>query len=87
MSTPTIDQVAARRGWQTALQGLGIDVLVAVCVLIAASLDELTTRAALVTLAVAIAKTAVGAAVAWVIRRYADRSGVEEITPPMPPGQ
>ena len=73
---PTLPQVAAKRAWQTAAQGLAIDVLVAVSVLVMSSLDSITSRAAVLTFLVALGKTILSTAAAWVIRRYRDRSGV-----------
>lgn len=75
---PTLPEVARKRAWQTAAQGLGIDVLVAVAVLILSSLDSITNKSALIAFGVTLAKTVVSTVCAWVIRRYRDRSGFED---------
>lgn len=74
---PTLPEVARKRAWQTAIQGLGIDVLVAVAVLILSSLDSITSKSAAITFGIALGKTVVSTVCAWVIRRYRDRSGFE----------
>lgn len=73
--TVTLPEVARKRAWQTAIQGLAIDVVVAVAVLVLSSLDSITSKAALVTFGVSLAKTVVSSVAAWVVRRYSDRSG------------
>ena len=81
ITSPTLPEVARKRAWQTAAQGLAVDLVVAVAVLVLSSVDQITSRAALLTFAITLAKTVVSTACAWVIRRYRDRSGFEASEP------
>ena len=80
-STLTLPEVARKRAWQTAFQGLMLDVGVAIALVIAASLPEATdwsvVRARAPIMALLITKSSVQAVTAWVIRRYADKSGYD----------
>ena len=81
VTPPTISEVAAKRGWQTLAQGLGIDVAVAVALVVATILPGVETWDDVVRLWPAwlllMVKSCVQALVAWVIRRYSDRSGMD----------
>lgn len=72
---PTLGQVAKKRGIQAFLQGLAIDLAVGVAVLIIASVDGITDRAALIAFAVSVGKTILITAAQYVVRRFVDRSG------------
>lgn len=77
----TLPEVAAKRGIQTAVQGLAIDVAVAVALVVLASLPDATdwavVQAQAPIMALMIAKSVVQAIAAWVVRRFADQSGFE----------
>ena len=83
---PTIDAIAAKRGWQTLVQGLGIDVVVAVALVVATIIPGIETWDDVSRLWPAwlllLAKSVVQAAASWALRRWADRSGVEPIAAP-----
>lgn len=81
------EEIARRRGVQTAVQGLAIDVAVAVAVLVLSSLDSITSKAALVAFGMSLAKTVVSSVAAWVVRRYSDRSGFVVPENPAVPGE
>lgn len=80
-STLTAD--ARNRAWRTVLQGLAIDVLVAMAAVTLASVGEITDRAGITLLAITLAKTAVTAAASYLMRRYADGSAF--VPTPLPP--
>lgn len=80
----TRPEVAHKRAWQTAVQGLAVDVVVALAVLTLANLDSITSRAALLTFLVSIAKTTVATVCSWLVRRYRDGSGFDKPTDATP---
>lgn len=74
--------IAAKRGWQTLAQGLGVDVLVALALVITTVVvpgmetwQDVMTQWPL-WLLVAL-RSVLQAVAAWAIRRWADNSGVE----------
>lgn len=77
---PTLPEVAKKRGLQTLVQGLLVDVAVAVALVILTILPGVETWEDVMRLWPAwlllIAKSLVQAVVAWVIRRWGDTSGV-----------
>ncbi len=73
---------AQNRALRTFLQGMGIDVLVAVCVLVLASTDAISDKAGLITFGIALVKTVATSAASYVMRRFADKS---RIPTPLPP--
>ena len=75
--SPTLQEVAARRGWQTLFTGLAIDVAVAVAFVIGAEVGRIQTMEEFLApaLILAVTKSAVQAAAAWVVRRWMDQSG------------
>lgn len=90
MSTPTPVLLAAdarNRGWRTFLQGLAIDVAVAVAAFVLANIDAISDKRALIVAAVALGKTVLTAIASYVMRRYLDTSGVPTPLPPNDPGQ
>ena len=72
---PTLQDVAVRRGWQALAQSLGIDVAVAVALVVLAQADSLTDWEALRIMGVMMAKSGLVAICQWVVRRFIDRSG------------
>ena len=82
---PSVATLASRRGWQTLAQGLAVDVAVALAIVVAAYLPALGTwqdaRLAWGVISFALAKSVVQAVVAWVIRRWFDRSGSSQPWP------
>ena len=76
-TSPTLPEVARKRGWQALVQGVAIDVVVAVALLILASIDTITSTEGLQLFAVALGKTVIIAVAQWVVRRYGDRSGYD----------
>jgi len=70
MDTITPQQVAVKRGWQTFLSGLAIDVGVALALLIIAQLDRINDVDALALFGVSLGKTVVIAAAQYVVRRF-----------------
>lgn len=80
MENPTLPEVAKKRGLQTLVQGLLVDVAVAVALVILTILPGVQTWDDVMLLWPAwlllIAKSLVQAVVAWIIRRWSDKSGV-----------
>lgn len=80
MSTPTVPEVAVKRGFQTLAQGLAVDISVAVSLIVLTILPGVETWEDVSRLWLAwlllIAKSVVQAIVAWIIRRWGDSSGV-----------
>lgn len=78
-TVPSTEVLAVKRGWQTLLQGLAIDVVVAVALVILATLPALdswdTLRLQIGVISFTVSKSIVQALAAWVIRRWFDRSG------------
>lgn len=85
MTTPTIETIATKRGIQTLLQGLAVDVVVALALVVLTVLPGIETWDDVARLWPAwlllLAKSVVQAVVAWVIRRWGDSAGVEPIAP------
>lgn len=84
MSTATLTQDARNRALRTFLQGLAIDLAVAVCALLLANVDKITDRAALITFGITVAKTVLTTAASYVMRRFIDRSSIPTPLPPAP---
>lgn len=80
LELPTQPEVAKRRGIQTLLQSLGVDVAVALALALSVLIGpwEGWEDVQWAVLGFVIAKSVVQAVVAWVIRRYLDRSGYAE---------
>lgn len=80
----TLPEVARKRAWQSALQGLAIDVAVAVALVILASLPQATdwavVQAQAPIMALMVTKSVVQAVAAWIVRRFADQSGYDPAT-------
>lgn len=72
---PTLQEVALKRYWQALGQSLGIDVAVALALVILAQADTLTDLDALGILGFSLLKSGLVAICQWVVRRFVDRSG------------
>lgn len=75
---------AQNRSVRTFLQGLGIDVLVAVAAVVLTSVDAISTKAGLITFGIVVGKTVATSAASYVMRRFLDRSKVPTPLPPAP---
>jgi len=75
---------ARNRAVRTFLQGLGIDLLLAVAALVLANVDSITDRQGLTLFAIALGKTVVTTAASYVMRRFLDDSPVPTPLPPAP---
>ena len=84
-NVPPTEVLAVKRGWQTLLQGLAIDVVVAVSLVILATLPALnswdTLRLQIGVISFTLAKSVVQAVVSWVVRRWFDKSGSSQPLP------
>lgn len=78
---------AQNRSLRTFVQGLGIDVAVAICALVLASVDTISDRAGLVLFGIALAKTIVMTVASYVMRQFLDSSGIPTPLPPGDPGE
>lgn len=63
-------QEASSRTVATFLQGLAVDVAVAIAVVVLAGLDSISDRAGLIALGIAVAKSVVTAIATYVVRRF-----------------
>lgn len=75
---------ARNRAARTFLQGLVIDIGVAIATLILASAQTITDKSGLIALGIALGKTVVTTAISYVMRRFLDNSRVPTPTPPAP---
>ena len=84
-ATPTINEISAKRGWQTLTQGLLIDVVVAVAIVVGMIVPGIETWDQIGGMwpvwLLLISKSIVQAVVAWVLRRWRDQSGIGPIQP------
>lgn len=78
---------AKNRSLRTFLQGVAIDVAVAVAALVLASVDTITDKAGLILFFTALGKTVVTAIASYVMRQYLDRSNLPTPLPPADPGE
>ena len=83
-STPLLTLDAKNRALRTFLQGLAVDLAVAVAALVLSSVDQITDRDGLTLFGLALAKTAVTTAASYVMRRFVDASSVPTPLPPAP---
>lgn len=74
---PPLQEIAQKRGWQTLLQSLGVDVAVAIALALSLLIGpwEGWSDVQWAVLAFVVAKSVVQAVIAWVIRRWFDQSG------------
>lgn len=82
MPTNPLAADAKNRAARTFIQGLVIDVAVALCGLILLSINDITTRQGLVVLGVAAIKTVLTTVASYVMRRFVDGSAVPTPLPP-----
>lgn len=79
MASVTLPTVAAKRGRQTAAQGLGIDVVVALALAAATFLPGVSSwedvKLGWAAWLLLVCKSVVQAVVSWVLRRFGDQSG------------
>ena len=79
VETPSREEVSRKRGIQTLLQSLGVDVAVGLALALATLIGpwESWGDVQWSILGFAVAKSVVQAATAWIIRRYVDQSGYD----------
>lgn len=75
---------AKNRAVRTFLQGLAIDLGVAVAALVLANVDKITSREGLILFGITLAKTVVTTVASYVMRRFVDGSSVPTPLPPAP---
>ena len=80
----TLNQDARNRALRTFVQGLAIDLAVAVAGLVLTNVDQITDRAALSLFGLALVKTVLTTAASYVMRRFVDQSAVPTPLPPAP---
>lgn len=78
---------AENRSVRTFLQGLAIDVVIAIAALVLASVDSITSQAGLVVFSIALGKTVATAIAAYVMRQFLDPSRIPTPLPPADPGE
>ena len=81
---PDLNADAKNRAVRTFLQGLAIDLGVAVAALILANVDTITNREGLTLFGITLAKTVVTTVASYVMRRFVDGSPVPTPLPPAP---
>lgn len=85
-SVPTLPEVAKKRGWQTLFTGLGVDILVALALVLGTTVVpamdswESVITAWPVWLLVAL-RSVIQAVASWAIRRWADTSASTDVEP------
>lgn len=75
---------ASNRALRTFLQGLAVDLAVAVAALVLANVDTITNREGLTLFLIALAKTVVTSVASYVMRRFVDKSSIPTPLPPAP---
>ena len=80
----SLAQDATNRAVRSFVQGLAIDLAVAVAALVLANADSITDRQGLVLFSIALAKTCAQTVASFVMRRFADASPVPTPLPPAP---
>lgn len=82
----TLNEVAAKRGRQTLAISLGVDVLVALAIVLGAVVGDLNSWQQLIEEAsfwsFLLFKSVIQAVVAWVVRRWVDQSGFSNSVAP-----
>ena len=79
-----LTQDATNRAVRSFVQGLAIDLAVAVAALVLTNLDSITDRQGLTLFLIAVAKTCAQTVASFVMRRFADPSPVPTPLPPAP---
>ena len=85
--TTALTNDARNRALRTFLQGLAIDLAVAVAAFALANVDSITDRAGLILALTSLAKTLVTTVAAYVMRRFLDGSSLPTPLPPANPGE
>lgn len=85
-AAPTLPEVARKRGWQTLAQGIAVDILVALALVISTVvIPSMESWEDVVRLwpvwLLAFTRSGLQAIAAWAIRRWADKSGTA-VEPP-----
>lgn len=83
----SLNRDARNRAIRTFVQGLAIDLGVALAALVLANVDSITDRQGLILFAVAASKTVVTTVASYVMRRFLDPSAVPTPLPPSDPGE
>lgn len=78
---------ARNRALRTFLQGLAIDLAVAIAAFALANVDSITDKQGLILAATTLGKTVVTTIAAYVMRRYLDGSSLPTPLPPADPGE
>lgn len=85
--TTALTNDARNRALRTFLQGLAIDLAVAVAAFTLANVDSITDKQGLILAATALGKTLVTTVAAYVMRRFLDGSALPTPLPPADPGE
>jgi len=85
--TTALTNDARNRALRTFLQGLAIDLAVAVAAFVLANVDSITDRQGLILASAALAKTLVTTVASYVMRKYLDGSALPTPLPPSDPGE
>lgn len=83
----TLANDARNRALRTFLQGLAIDLAVAVAAFVLANVDSITDRQGLILAATALGKTVATTVASYVMRRFLDPSRIPTPLPPSDPGE
>lgn len=78
---------AKNRAARTFLQGLAIDLAVAVAAFVLANVDSITDKQGLIVALAALGKTLVTTVASYVMRKYLDGSSLPTPLPPADPGE
>lgn len=87
MTSPVLANDARNRALRTFVQGLAIDLAVAVAAFALANVDSITDRAGFILALTSLAKTLVTTVASYVMRRFLDGSAVPTPLPPANPGE
>lgn len=82
MTSPVLANDARNRALRTFVQGLAIDLAVAVAAFVLANADSITDKQGLILAATALGKTLVTTVAAYVMRRFLDGSSLPTPLPP-----
>lgn len=83
----TLANDAKNRAWRTFLQGLAIDLAVAVGAFVLANVDSITDKQGLTLAAITLGKTVATTIASYVMRRFLDPSRIPTPLPPADPGE
>jgi hypothetical protein len=82
-----LERDARNRAWRTFLQGLGLDVLVAIATLVVTLTQSPDAWQGWAVVGASLARTVAQAAASYVMRRFLDQSPIPTPLPPDPPGE